>query len=206
MVQKNKFPILYSFRRCPYAMRARLALYHAKISHEHREVDLKNKCKELLIISPKGTVPVLLLSDGKVLEQSLDIMVWALQSALSSKDQELIKENDDSFKIALDRYKYPNRYDEQKSIDYREECLKFINKVENMLTPYLSGNQPGLTDMALFPFIRQFVHVDEDWFKKAHYPKLKEWLLYFNSSKLFDHLMIKYEIWLPDDEPIIIKF
>jgi len=187
-------------------MRARMALKEAQISYEHREVDLKNKCQELLLISPKGTVPVLQLTDGAVLEQSLDIMIWALKSPLSLSDQNLITENDTTFKHALDRYKYPGRYDEQASIDYRQECLKFINKFKDKLRPFLSGNKPGLVDMALFPFIRQFAEVDIDWFNKENYPHLKAWLSYFESSQLFQQIMQKYETWFPGDAPIVVNY
>lgn len=133
-------PVLYSFRRCPYAMRARLALYSAKIAHEHREVDLKNKPAEMLVISPKGTVPVLQLENGTVLEQSLDIMNWALDNPpLLLEDTQLITENDATFKQALDRYKYPGRYPEETGIDDRTQCELFLKKLEGRLTPFLTG-------------------------------------------------------------------
>jgi glutathione S-transferase len=204
MTKEDSLPILYSFVRCPYAMRARMALYSAKISHEHREVDLKNKCPELLSISPKGTVPVLELADKTVIEQSLDIMNWALKSPLSALEKDIIEENDNSFKDALDRYKYPTRYDEKESTKYRDQCVLFINKIEDMLDPFISGKKPQLVDMALFPFVRQFVAVDSDWINKQPYPKLKKWVDYFACSDLFHHVMKKYPFWSLGDKPTLI--
>ena len=164
------FPVLYSFRRCPYAMRARLA-----ISHEHREVDLKHKHPEMLAISPKGTVPVLQLADGTILEQSLEIMKWALKDLpLCEDDATLIEENDTSFKHALDRYKYPGRYPQENDVTYRDLGELFLKKLEARLTSNI-GNSTFL-DMAVFPFVRQFSKVDEAWFETQKYPHLRNWL------------------------------
>jgi glutathione S-transferase len=200
------YPILYTFRRCPYAMRARLALYTAKISHEHREVDLKNKPAEMLAISPKGTVPVMQFSDGVVLEQSLDIMNWALDNpTLSLQDSDLIQENDTTFKRALDRYKYPGRYDDQNGMDSRDQCEVFLAQVEERLNPYMGGQDYNLVDMAIFPFVRQFVQVDVDWFEKQNYSRIKQWLKVFELSALFEEVMQKYTPWTLGDDPIIIS-
>ena len=200
-------PILYSFRRCPYAMRARLALYGAKISHEHREVDLKHKPVEMLTLSPKGTVPVLQLPDGTILEESLGIMIWVFGlSLLSSEDRATIHENDTIFKHALDRYKYPGRYLEEDAIDYREECMNFINKIEGQLAPFMYGDSSTFIDMALFPFVRQFALVDPDWFAAKPYSQLKQWLNYFEKSPLFQEVMTKHVIWTPGDESQIVAF
>lgn len=204
---EQNYPILYSFRRCPYAMRARLALYLAKIPHEHREVDLKNKPVEMLKISPKGTVPVLQLPDKTVLEESLDIMIWALKrSPLSPEEKKLIEENDSIFKKSIDRYKYPDRYSQEDSLYHRQLCTLFVAMIEDQLSPFLSGHTIGLTDMALFPFVRQFAGVDSDWFKDQPFPRLKQWLDHFEESTLFQNVMEKYPTWSPDDEPCLINF
>lgn len=200
-------PILYTFRRCPYAMRARLAIYSAQITHEHREVDLKNKPSEMLAISPKGTVPVLKLMDEKILEQSLDIMNWALKDPyLSDPDIQLIHENDTVFVQALNRYKYPNRYPEEASTNHREQGELFLKKLEDRLTPFLTGDTLTLLDMAIFPLVRQFVIVDSAWFEKQPYPRLKIWLNSFTSSPLFEKVMQPYSPWTAGDEPIFISF
>lgn len=203
----QSLPILYSFRRCPYAMRARLALYEAKIAHEHREIELKNKPVEMLILSPKGTVPVLQLPDGTLLEESLDIMIWASgQLPLSPQDKKFIQENDTTFKHALDRYKYPGRYVEEGVADYREECVRFLIKIEERLAPFMNGESQTLIDKALFPFIRQFALVDPEWFAAQPYPQLQRWLNYFEASLLFQDIMTKYAPWAPGDNPQIVTF
>jgi glutathione S-transferase len=188
-------------------MRARLALYSSKIPHEHREVDLKDKPAEMLAISPKGTVPVLQLIDGTILEQSLDIMKWALNDPpLPAEDNDLITENDTTFKRALDRYKYPGRYPEESDMNYREQCQVYLEKLEKRLSPYLAGNIPTLADMAIFPFVRQFAQVDPEWFEGQNYPHLKLWSESFISSALFEKVMQTYSPWGQGDEPIIVVF
>jgi glutathione S-transferase len=200
-------PILYTFRRCPYAMRARMALYTAKIDHEHREVNLKNKPSELLQISPKGTVPVLQLEDGRLLEESLDIMKWALSVAhLSLEEGDLIAENDTTFKKALDRYKYPGRYSEEEGLDYRSHCASFLKKIEERAAPFLTGNAPTLIDMALFPFIRQFSLVDPAWFETQAYPHLQPWLNSWITSALFEQIMQERAPWASGNEPTVVIF
>lgn len=201
----TSFPVLYSFRRCPYAMRARLALYSAKIFHEHREVDLKHKSPEMLEISPKGTVPVLQLADGTVLEQSLDIMKWALKDPeVFPEDKNLIEENDTTFKQALDRYKYPGRYSEEKGVNYRDRGELFLKKLETRLSP-CAGTPPFL-DMAVFPFVRQLSKVDQQWFEAQTYPHLTSWLESMSSSALFKHVMEKFSPWSTGDESVMISF
>lgn len=203
----NSFPILYTFRRCPYAMRARIALYTAQVDHEHREVDLKNKPQEMLAISPKGTVPVLQFESGRILEESLDIMKWAFNTSdLPLEEARLVTENDTTFKRALDRYKYPGRYLEEAGVDYREQCELFLRKLEARLDPFLAGTTAALGDIALFPFIRQFTMVDRMWFEAQPYPRIKNWLSFFISSALFERVMEKYPLWMPENQPTIIKF
>ena len=140
----------------------------------------------MLAISPKGTVPVLQLKDGTVLEESLDIMNWAFGSPpWSLEDTQLITENDASFKQALDRYKYPGRYANELGISCREQGEIFLKKLEGKLNPFLAGKTASLTDLAIFPFIRQFALVDPEWFQRQPYPRLKIWLHFFMSSPLF---------------------
>ena len=192
-------------------MRARMALKYADIAVEIREIELRNKPAHMLKVSPKATVPVLVLrdekvSDGKVIEQSLDIMLWALQqqdidgwlNADSALTQQLIAENDSSFKQALDKYKYAIRFPEQSAQIYRAQGEVFLQKLENLLnqSPYLLGNQISLADIAIFPFIRQFSGVDAVWFENAPYPQLKAWLKALIESELFISIMQKQPAYL----------
>lgn len=206
MMTKSKLPILYSYRRCPYAMRARMALKYAGIAVEIREIALKDKPKSMLAVSPKGTVPVLVLPDGTVLEQSLDIMQWALQqrdtddwlNADSQLIAELIAENDGSFKQALDKYKYAIRFPEQPAETYRSQGEIFLQKLEELLRQnnYLLKTSISQADIAIFPFIRQFAAVDATWFETASYPKLKVWLNGLTESALFLSIMEKQPTYL----------
>ena len=193
--------LLYSYRRCPYAMRARMALSYAEIAYQVQDISLKDKPPCLLAVSPKGTVPVLVLPDGRVLDQSLDIMHWALQQhdpdqwlgIDSDKSQALISENDGAFKQALDKYKYASRFPEQSAEAYRSQAEVFLRKLEQALQdqPFLSGAHLSLTDVAIFPFIRQFAAVDANWFAQAAYPKLQAWLQARLESSLFLGVMSK---------------
>ena len=199
-------PILYSFRRCPYAMRARMALRMSDIDWEHREVDLKNKPQSMLAASPKGTVPVLQKTDGTVLDESLDIMLWALESSqkavIESPEQQemlaLIQENDTDFKGHLDRYKYPSRYEDvEDPLEHREKANLFLEKLENRLqkSAYLFGNDVRFADLAIFPFIRQFSRVEEEWFQNLPLPHTKKWLDTLVNSDLFLEIMAKQPFW-----------
>jgi len=198
-----RLPVLYSFIRCPYAIRARMSLLYAGIKYELREVSLKNKPPEMLSISPKGTTPVLQLGDGRVLEESLDIMDWALdqndpdgwlrfsQEQLEL-EQTLITHNDSDFKQALDRYKYHIRFTEPQST-YREQAEIYLQKLDQLLQThkFLLGDRPAMADIAIFPFVRQFAHVDLQWFENSHYQALGNWLKYYKSSALFLRAMEK---------------
>lgn len=201
-------PILYSFRRCPYAIRSRLALAYSAQCIELREVTLKNKPIELIQASAKGTVPVLVLEGHTVLDESLDIIHWALSIndpdgwLISSpedeiKSQQLISENDTSFKAQLDHYKYAERFPEFNAEHYRTLGEDFLQKLEYQLSQhkYLISTQLKLTDIAIFPFIRQFALVDKDWFDQAPYPHLQSWLNEFLHSTLFSQVMIKSPAW-----------
>ena len=203
-------PVLYSYRRCPYAMRARMALSYAGVAVEIREISLKQKPASMLQVSPKGTVPVLVLTDGTVLEQSLDIINWALlqsdrddwavQADLNAKKltDALIASNDGEFKKALDQYKYAIRFPENPPEIYRAQGELFLTGLENLLkqTTYLCRDQLSKADIAIFPFVRQFSMVDEAWFENAQYPKLKAWLNGLLDSELFLGVMQKYPTWL----------
>lgn len=196
--------LLYSFRRCPYAMRARMAVAYSGVQVDTVEVSLKAKPPEMLERSPKGTVPVLVLDD-QVLEQSLDIMRWALAQhdpddwslaadpAGQRQIAELIAENDGTFKFDLDHYKYAVRYPEFTQQDYRARGEVFLRKLEALLSKheYLLRNRPTLADIALAPFVRQFCFVDPDWFWQSPYPTLQAWLKRFLASALFLNAMAK---------------
>ncbi|TWR86246.1 glutathione S-transferase [Pseudomonas saxonica] len=190
--------VLYSFRRCPYAMRARMALRHSGVPLTTVEVSLKAKPAEMLALSPKGTVPVLVCADGRVIDQSLDIMRWALarndpDNWLGPDRTALIEENDQVFKANLDRYKYAIRYPEQPMEHYRAQGEQFLQHLEDLLghAPYLAGDMLSLADVALAPFVRQFAHVDREWFEQAPYPHLRVWLERFLTSALFTSVMAK---------------
>ena len=217
-------PVLYSFRRCPYAMRARLALLISGVAYELREVLLRDKPPELLAASPKGTVPVLVLPTGEVIDQSLDIMLWALRQAdpqgwltpLGGRSEDmgvLIAANDGPFKQQLDRYKYPNRYAQghvqalaqpqaQEADEaafaklQRDAAACWLAELELRLAEgWLMGNAPSLADMALLPFIRQFAHTDAAWFAAQAWPRLAAWLAQFEASALYAGVMEKYPVW-----------
>lgn len=201
-------PILYSYRRCPYAMRARMALRYAGIEVEIREISLRDKPQHLRQVSPKATVPVLVLPDGRVIDQSLDIMQWALQQhdpakwlglgdSVDAAMHALVKQNDEVFKPALDRYKYPDRYPEQSQQEYRAIGERFLQVLESALHKHtcLFRADPAYADIAIFPFVRQFSMVDADWFAEAPYPQLRNWLAERIESPLFEAIMEKHPIW-----------
>ncbi|WP_458127901.1 glutathione S-transferase [Pseudomonas sp. Z2-11] len=195
---------LYSFRRCPYAMRARMALGYSAVELTIVEVSLKAKPAEMLTLSSKGTVPVLQV-DGRVIDESLEIISWALaqhdpqdwQLRDDAKAQALtaalIEENDQVFKLHLNRYKYPERHPEYTQEHYRSEGEVFLRKLEGLLEtrPFLAAEHQSLADVAVMPFIRQFAHVDRDWFAQAPYPRLQGWLQKFLDSELFVAIMAK---------------
>lgn len=192
--------VLYSFRRCPYAMRARMALRYSGVAVQIIEVSLKAKPAEMLALSPKGTVPVLSV-DGRVIDESLAIMRWALaqndpEGWLLGDDratQALIEENDQGFKHQLNRYKYAERYPEYPMEHYRAEGEVFLMRLEGLLAEreYLLAGHLSLADVALAPFVRQFAHVDREWFGRAPYPRLQDWLQRFLESPLFIAVMAK---------------
>nr|WP_286089042.1 glutathione S-transferase [Pseudomonas sp. MWU13-3659] len=196
--------ILYSFRRCPWAMRARLALHYAQCDVQVREVKMKEKPPELLALSPKGTVPVLDTGAG-VLEESLDIMRWALDrhdpedwrlqadSAAARLADTLIARNDSTFKAQVNLYKYAERYPEHTRAHYRQQAEPWLAELEGMLDgrPYLLADHPSLADAALLPLMRQFAGVEPEWFAEAAYPRLRSWLQGWLASDLFKAVMAK---------------
>ncbi len=209
-------PVLYSFRRCPYAMRARLALAASGQQVELREVVLRDKPPELVRVSPKATVPVLLLADGAVVDESLEIMLWALgrhdpegwltpQSGSRAEMMALVAANDAGFKHHLDRYKYPQRHDGADAQAHRREAAAFAARLEARLDaqPWLFGEHAALADMAIAPFVRQFAGVDPAWFSAQPWPRLQRWLAAVTGSTLFGRIMDKYPPWRTGDPPTV---
>lgn len=200
-------PILYSFRRCPYAMRARMALILASKECELREILLSNKPNEMLEISSKGTVPVLQFSND-VLDESLDIISWAMESHapsvhIYSEAEELLSLKliqlfDSNFKYHLDRYKYSSRYDVDPK-EHQQECKTILENLEAEInpSPWIFGKQISLLDISILPFIRQCKIANPNWFFAQNFPKLIDLLNHFENSKLFDQAMQKYELWDP---------
>lgn len=197
--------ILYSYRRCPYAMRARMALKYANIEFEHREIELRNKPQSMLLVSPKGTVPVLCMGD-EVLDQSVDIMRWAIDQSdpagWGNVDdaiaQAWIEKNDGPFKALLDQYKYPNRFPELNQEAVLEQALQImLLPMEQSLqaTQYLLGDQMTWVDIAIFPFVRQFSMVDVNRFEQLPIPSTKRWLAQHLESELFNSIMHKHPVW-----------
>jgi len=190
-----------------------LALVYADIRVELREVTLKNKPEQLSALSPKGTVPVLQLQDGVVIDESLAIMHWALAQhdpkhwlAITEDDRRLMAWNDGDFKYFLDRYKYADHYPDYPAPYYRQQAEVFLAELESRLTAcrYLSGKDFSLADAAIFPFVRQFAAVDEKWFQAGGYPALKIWLEGLSASALFNAVMLKYPVWTTAAEAIIL--
>jgi len=202
----QRYPLLYSFRRCPYAMRARMALYQAGEQCEIIEVELKAKPAEMLALSPKGSVPVLQLPSGTVLDESLDIMHWALAQNdpahwLPSSwaiSQSLIDANDTDFKSNLDRYKYPQRFPGGNSLMARDQCFDFLRQLQAQLSgnDYLLGSQVSFVDIAIFPFIRQFANTDVQWFAAQDLPDVQRWLGSLVNCFLFKTVMVKNRYYL----------
>lgn len=220
----NNHPVLYSYRRCPYAMRARMSIYLSGIQVEQREIVFWDKPESMLQASPKGTVPVLILPNGQVIDESRDIMLWAFQTASNDAEktqqacldwlpsdalqiQQMnawIDENDTVFKTWLDKYKYADRFPEQPQVVYRQAGEQFLQSIETALVsqPYLLGQSLSMTDIALFPFIRQFVNVDKVWFAQADYPNLKKGLDGLLTSDFFSAIMKNRPVWEPAHQPL----
>lgn len=202
--------VLWSFRRCPYAMRGRMGLKISGLEYEHREIILRDKPQEMLDASPKGTVPIFIKGNGDVIEESLELLNWALSQndPLGWLDCDinaanaLIEANDTDFKHHLDRYKYASRYNEDAQrgdtdLSHRLEAEKHLQTLEDQLSsgPYLLGKKQSITDIATFPFIRQFSNVEPGWWATAPYPKTRDWLSHHVESDLFKSIMTKYPLW-----------
>jgi len=209
--------ILYSFRRCPYAIRARLSLCIAGVDYEHREVLLRDKPEEMLVASPKGSVPVLVLMDGTVIDESLDIMLWALGK--SDPENWLGPGLDDMLNMVqtiqgpfvehLNRYKYASRYTSgagRASIDlsHRAKACEILQIYEHILNTntFLMGDKPSLSDYAIFPFIRQFAAVEKQWWDKPVFPDLHRWLAYFLNSNIFSEIMAKHPVFVSNEQEV----
>lgn len=210
----DKFATLYSFRRCPYAMRARLGLLFAGVKVELREVVLKNKPPQMLAISPKGTVPVLQLTDGAVIDESRDIMLWALEQnepqnlldkTVRTEADALIDQNDNEFKYWLDRYKYADRHLEMTQEEYRQRGEVFLQQLEKQLEKhsYLLGDKVTVADIGIMPFVRQFAHVDREVFYGLPYPNLQRWLQDWLQHPVFLQAMTKFKPWEEGDELVV---
>ena len=223
-------PTLYSLRNCPYAMRARLAIYKSKTQVILRDVVLSNKPEEMLIASPKGTVPILVLSkftldkgieDNKslVIEESLELMLWALSQndpndlllgGINSKYDllpdmvEFITIFDTEFKVCLENYKCAKRYHESNLEECRKACEVYIADLEHQLNrhSFLFDEQESLVDIALLPFMRQFARIERQWYLQSAYPKLREWLNRYLQSPMFTKVMAKYPLWLDERKDI----
>ena len=207
-------PILYSLRRCPYAMRARLGLLQAKQTVALRDIVMTNKPQEMLAVSPTGTVPLLLLDDSSVIDESLDIMMWALKqndpnNLLYSNQPDtlpnmltLINRSDTEFVASLDKYKAAARYHDSNEQEYREQCELFIVHIEQRLEAcnYLMGPHPSLADYAILPFLRKFSRIDRKWYLQAPYPKLQRWLNTHYENPLYSKAMKKYPHWVANQE------
>lgn len=207
----NTIPILYSFRRCPFAIRARMALVYSGIQVELREVKLSDMPDSMLRLSPKATVPVLVLSDAQVLDESQDIILWSLSQsdpqhwlAIDETSRQLIQRFDEEFKPLLDCYKYADRHPRFSQLEHRTRAEVFLGELNQLLSlhPYLSGSQWRLTDVAIFPFVRQFAGVDASWFERCEYSSVRNWLNTMLASELVQRVMQKNPFWQSGDEAV----
>lgn len=207
----NDKPILWSFRRCPYAMRARLGLASAGLAVELREVVLRDKPAAFLAASPSATVPCLEHTGG-VIDESLDVMTWALESSdpealldMPREGSALIARCDGPFKTALDRYKYSTRHEDADAEEERAKAAAFVQDLDAQLAgkPWLFGAAPRLADLAILPFIRQFAHADLAWFEAQNWPSAVRWLSAFKASERFAAIMRKYPQWQEGDAPTV---
>ena len=216
MTETKRHPVFWSFRRCPYAMRARLAVCSAGIQVELREILLRDKPDAFLKASPKGTVPVVELVDGRVLEESRDVMQWALAQndpdgwlGVQHRDPDgtaaFLDALDGPFKTHLDRYKYASRYDPEAALKHREAGVAMLAEFDVKLAaqPSLSGKKNGLLDFASLPFVRQFRIADPVWFDAQPWPHLHHWLQTFLASGQFASVMKKYAVWQEGGEGVV---
>lgn len=227
--QASGLPILYSLRNCPYAMRARIAIFKSQQTLLLRDIVLSDKPDEMLQASPKGTVPVVVLSNGKVIEESLEVMLWVLNESdpgdllhkhshrINAVHNDTVAENslanmlifidefDRGFKTALEQYKCAKRYKENNLAECRQLCEGYIQRLEEALNQhlYITSDQESLVDIALLPFIRQFARVERQWYLQSPYPKLKQWLNSYLQSPMFTKVMAKYPLWQESKERVL---
>ncbi|MCJ8295770.1 MAG: glutathione S-transferase [Colwellia sp.] len=213
----STLPILYSLRNCPYAMRARLAIFKAKQTVLLRDLVLSDKPIEMMAASPKGTVPVVVLKNGTVIEESLAVMLWALretdpadllhgqQDHLLSAMLLLITEFDNDFKTCLEAYKCAKRYQEDNVSQCRAACELYIQKLERALTKhsFLMSDKESLADIALMPFIRQFARIERQWYLQSPYPKVRQWLNSYLQSPVFTKVMAKHPLWVDNQQDVL---
>lgn len=226
----EKHPVLYSYRRCPYAMRARMAIAFSGVQVEQREIVFWDKPEQMLLASPKGTVPVLILPSGTVIDESRDIMLWALSQNKEANQAWLFNDDlekqaqlnawidvcDNEFKTHLDHYKYADRFPEFSQDDYRELGCEFLNKIEQQLKINdetvledsegselaLIDNKLSMADIALFPFVRQFVNVDKAWFAQSEYTLVRRWLEQNLALHCFEAIMKNRPVWNATHKPL----
>lgn len=216
MPEHKALPILYSLRNCPFAMRARIAIYFSQQQVILRDVVLSDKPEIMLAASPKGTVPVLVLSNQKIIDESLEVMLWALKESdpddfLQKNDPDalsnmlkLISLFDSEFKTCLEAYKCAKRYHESTLTICRQACEVYIQNLERRLSEhdFLMSSKPSLADIALLPFIRQFARVERQWYLQSPYPKLRQWLNNYLQSSMFTRVMIKNSLWTVNNNTI----
>ena len=210
-------PILYSLRNCPYAMRARLAIFKAKQTILLRDLVLSNKPSEMIAVSPKASVPVLVLANGSVIDESLAVMLWALQQTdpddLLHGQKEgalpamllLINKFDNDFKTSLEAYKCAKRYQEDNVAQCRVVCEQYIKQLEQRLTEhrFLMSDKESLADIALVPFIRQFARIERQWYLQSPYPRVRQWLNSYLQSPVFTKVMAKHPLWVDEPQDIL---
>ena len=208
-------PILYSLRHCPYAMRARLAIFKSRIAVELRDVKLNNKPAAMLAASTKATVPILVVSPTHVIDESLDIMFWCfgqndpenllLDATNVSSLLEYITKYDKGFKPCIERYKAAKRYHEDNLVECREACEVFVQDLEQRLAKhrYVMGDKESVADLAIFPFIRQFAKVERSWYVNSSYNNLDRWLRHYLQSAMFNKVMALQPIWEQGSNPLI---
>jgi len=213
----SKLPVLYSLQHCPYAMRARIAIFRSKQAVLIRAIKLNNKPPEMLALSTKGTVPMLVLSNGTVIEESLDIMLQVLKESdpdhlLTAQGQlplteiiTIIEEFEQHFFVAVEAYKCAKRYQETNIVECRQACEVYLQKLEDRLSKhtFLTSDREGLLDIALMPFVRQFSKVERQWYQQSPYPKLRAWLNSYLQSPIFTKVMAKHELWVDGHRDIL---
>jgi glutathione S-transferase len=215
----EQYPILYSLQHCPYAIRARMGILLANQAIFLRAIDLNDKPEDMLEVSPTGTVPLLILDQSTVIDESLEIMVWSLENndpdnllrsdvtAALPKMLSIINKYDDEFKDWLEKYKCAKRYHETNKDYFRQQCELFISQLEQRLATndFFMGEKASLVDYAIMPFIRQFARVERQWYLQSPYPNVRQWLNKHLQSRLFSKTMTKYPLWLESHESYLMS-